>query len=90
MLHIDIYASYMRHIWYFFTGGTLRGLNGKIAAITAKPRNNRFKNARNRFRRPNLVVKHTFHAKNVLLVILTNFNAVLNKRGWVALPKGWK
>ena len=37
---------------------------------------NRFRNARNRFRRPNLVDKDTFHAKNVSVVILTNFNAV--------------
>jgi len=42
---------------------------------------NRFRNARNRFRRPNLVGKDTFHAKNVSLIILTNFSAVLNNRG---------
>jgi len=42
---------------------------------------NRVENARNLFLGLNLVGKDTFHAKNVSLGILTNFNAVLNKRG---------
>jgi len=42
---------------------------------------NRVGNARNRFLRPNLVGKDTFHAKSVSLGILTNFNACLNTTG---------
>ena len=61
--------------------GTFRGLNDEMAAITAKPRDQSSRKRHKSVPRAKFS-RDTFHAKNVSLGILTNFNAVLNKRGW--------
>jgi len=63
-------------------------LNDKWQPLRPNHETNRVENARNRFLRLNFFGKDTFHAKNVSLGILTNCNAVLNKRGWVPSPQG--
>jgi len=66
--------------------GTLMALNDKMEAITAKPRDQSSRKLQKSVLGLNLVGKDTFHAKNVSLGILPNFNDVLNKRGVGTAP----
>ena len=70
------------------TLGTFRGLNDKVTAITAKPRDQSSRKRKKSVPQAKFSREGHFLRQKVSLGILTNFNAVLNKRGLVPLPKG--